>query len=149
MFTLVGTVEAFQEVHIVVPLAAGISLPNTALPANFKDFKIMATAQAGNVLPTQIGSSPSIGFLDSEISYADVHHDDQRFLQLQFDMSLAGHARKKNDTIVFSFILDNNFTSGDWMPVDIAGRHCCTQLTRHTPATHVRKPVRGDAGEGV
>jgi len=108
-------------VSIVVPLSAGIALPKVALPEDSQDFKIMATVQAGAVLPTAIGSSPAIGFLQSEISYANLYDDGKEFFQLHFDMQEEEHMYINNDTVVFSVILHSNVSKDEWIPVDITG----------------------------
>jgi len=88
-FQLTNTVPAFKQVDIVIPLAAGITFGFTsALTANSDAFKIMATAAAGDVIPTTIISSPAVGLLDSETLYRDAYREDQQFFQLNFDMSL-------------------------------------------------------------
>ncbi len=149
-FKIVGKIHEIHNVSITVPLSAGLQLPLDAMPLNNPDFYISATAQAGNVIPTLLETSPSVGYVPTNVVYVNAYDDASHFFSTQLDMSLAfpvpntslenhtswnnANISLANDTsalnqgpslvvpnLVFTVVAPRNLSQGHWVVSDIVG----------------------------
>ena len=81
----------------------------------------MATAKAGSVLPSRIGSSPAMGYMESELSYTDVYPASKNFSQVEVNMSAMSGDRA---TLILSIEMNADVLQGDWVPVDVDESAC-------------------------
>ena len=132
---VVGKVQESHNVSIVVPVSAGLHLPMDALPINNPENTISATVSAGNVLPTVVASSPSVGHVPVSVEYHPVHDDTKHFFSTQFNMALHKHVTRLsnetdllpfrsvhgNSSLVFTVVALRNLTKGEWLAAELSG----------------------------